>query len=106
MANRNGLPEEPPRELGAGEREGMRHFVNHLRINLSLSEIRFDLAVLGSRAVDATPVWRFVTTPDHMQTMQRTLDHALTSYRTRFGEISGNLGEVPAVYFIDGEKDG
>lgn len=110
MANRKGLPEEPAKEPRAGEHAeqhgGTRHFVNHLSINLSLSEIRFDLATLGPRPVDATPVWHFVTTPDHMQTMQRTLDHALTSYRSRFGEIRETLGEITSVNFIDGEKDG
>lgn len=102
MANRNGLPDEP----SAAEREAMRHFVNHLRIDLSLSQIHFDLATLGPRPIDATPVWRFVTTPDHMQTMQRTLEHALANYRTRFGEIRETRGDITSVRFIDGETDG
>jgi hypothetical protein len=106
MANRKSLPDEPNTGEHAGEPGRARHFVNHLSVNLSLSEIRFDLATLGPRPVDATPVWRFVTTPDHMQTMQRTLDQALTSYRTRFGEIRETLGEITSVRFIDGEKDG
>lgn len=101
MANRNNLPERPK----TAERKAVRHFVNHLRVNLSLSEIRFDLATLNPRPFEAAPVWRFVTTPDHIQTMHRTLEHALTRYRTRFGEIREIPGDVPSVRFIDGDAD-
>lgn len=78
-----------PGQPGSGDDagDGLRHFVNHLKVGVSLAEIRFDLGILGARPLEASPVWRFVTTPDHMQSMHFDLTRALASYRERYGEI-------------------
>jgi hypothetical protein len=83
--------------------EGLRQFVNHLTVHLSLAEIRFDLGLLGARPLDASPVWRFVTTPDHMQSMHHDMARALASYRARYGEIRSTAADdTPG----DGGADG
>lgn len=77
---------------------GPRHFVNHLQVLLSLSEVRFDLAALGdldapARGMrQAATVWRFTTAPDHMAAMHRRLGLALDTYRARYAEIQDSPG--------------
>ena len=72
---------------GAAGSDPARHYINHLDVGLSLSEIRLDFAMLGALPGALTPVWRFVTTPDHLQTMHGDMTVALDSYRARFGTI-------------------
>lgn len=90
MANANG-PEgqhddpDPARQAGG---QGARHFVNHIEFFLSLSEVRFDLATLGNSG----RVWRFVTTPHHLQSLHGDMSQALASYEQRFGALSSARG--------------
>jgi hypothetical protein len=82
-----------------------RHFVNHLRLALSLSEIRFDLAWLGAPQ-PPLPAWYFITTPDHLLSMYRGFGVAIEKYRTRYGDI-GDVEVDPAmVRFDDGDEHG
>lgn len=97
------------RQSGSGDNaggEGLRQFVNHVTVHFSLAEIRFDLGLLGARPVETSPVWRFVTTPDHMQSMHHDLARALASYRSRYGEIRSTGADDPPGAQDDGGGDG
>jgi len=83
--------------------ESLRQFVNHVTVHCSLAEIRFDLGLLGARPLETSPVWRFVTTPDHMQSMHHDLARALASYRARYGEIRSTAADDSSG---EGESDG
>lgn len=100
MATEDGVPSVP--DAADGGRE--RHFVNHLQLTLSLSEVHFDLAVLGSP--QPLPVWRFATTPDHLLTMQQGFAVAVDTYRTRYGELRGLDADPATIRFADGYPDG
>jgi len=101
MATEDGVPSGP--DAAGGSRE--RHFVNHLQLTLSLSEVRFDLALLGS-LTQPSPVWHFATTPDHLLTMQQGFAVAVDCYRTRYGDISGVEADPATVRFADGRSHG
>lgn len=95
---------------GAGSNAGgdtpARHFINHLDVSLSLSEVRFDLAMVGALPGAATSVWRFVTTPDHLQTIHGDISVALDSYEARFGKIRAGGYDRGAVGFHKDSDDG
>ena len=94
MATEDGIPSEPD----AAEGDLERHFVNHLELTLSLSEVHFDLALLGAAS---QPTWHFATTPDHLLTMQQGFAFAVDSYRTRYGDLHGVEADPDSVRFSD-----
>lgn len=91
-----------PDDLGAAGGDPLRHFVNHLRVRLSLSEIHLDLETLGGRAPEPRAMWRFVTTPDHLHTIHEDLGAAIDRYQSRFGRIRA-LRTAPPMIGIAGE---
>jgi hypothetical protein len=101
MPIQDGVPGVPD----SGKRDGERHFVNHLRLVVSLSDIRFDLALLGAPQ-EPSPTWHFVTTPDHLATMHEGFAVAIDRYRARYGEIRGAPADPALVSFTDGDKGG
>lgn len=98
MANGGSRPDRQ----GATDGGPARHFVNHMRVGLSLSEIHLDLASTGARSADAPALWRFVTTPDHLHLMHEDLGAAIDRYQSSFGRISALRTAPPA---IDVEDD-
>jgi len=101
VASQDGIPSVP----GAADSGGRRHFVNHLHLTLSLSDIHIELALLGSRLQQA-PVWYFATTPDHLLTMQRGFAAAIESYQARYGKIRALQVDPAMVRFADGYTRG
>lgn len=87
------------------ERGSRFRFVNHLRFTLSLSEIRFELSLLGSTQ-PVLPVWRFATTPDHLLTMHRGFTAAVETYQGRYGRIHAVQVDPAMIRFRDGPGDG
>lgn len=89
--------ESMPDGSGGPDDDPVRHFVNHLRVRLSLSEIHFDLASLGHRTPNFMPLWRFVTTPDHLHLMHEDLGAAIDRYQSRFGSIHAARTAPPSI---------
>lgn len=102
MANGSSRPDSQ----GTADGGPPRHFVNHMRVGLSLSDIHLDLATTGAttgaRAIEAPALWRFVTTPDHLHTMHEDLGAAIDRYQSRFGRIRV-LRTAPPAIVIEGD---
>lgn len=95
-----------PDDFGATDGDPLRHFVNHLRVRLSLSDIHLDLTTTGAALGPAPAFWRFVTTPDHLHTMHEDLGAAIDRYQSRFGRIRA-LRTAPPEIRMEGEpRDG
>ena len=82
-----------------------RHFVNNLRLSLSLSEIRFDLSWLGAPQ-PPLPAWHFRTTPDHLLMLYRGFGVAIEKYRARYGDIEDVEVDPAIVRIADGDENG
>ncbi len=75
-------------EVDAAASKDQRVFVNHVAIDVSLSEFRIDIGQSGPGESDEDKLYRFVTTPHHFQTIQRKIDRAAGRYLAKFGPIS------------------
>lgn len=82
------------------------HFVNHLQVRLSLSDVRFDLSRHGADDGLLGALWRFATTPDHLVTMHNGLGVAIDSYRARYGEIHAVHADPASVRFDERGPNG
>jgi len=63
-----------------------RVFINRFTVDVSLSEFAIDIGQSGP-GDDTGKLYRFVTTPHHFQTIQRTINNAAGKYLAKFGPI-------------------
>ncbi|MEE9432847.1 MAG: hypothetical protein V3V15_01235 [Sphingorhabdus sp.] len=75
-------------EPDAASARGDRVFVNHLAVEVSLSEFRINIGQKGPGGQSDDSLYRFVTTPHHFQMIQRKVDQAADRYISEFGSIS------------------
>lgn len=73
-----------------------RAFVNHMRLELTLSEVRIDLGQVAPGDAAPTVQGRFVTSPDYLLGIRSRISGAIDLYQARFGAITGGCmaGEV------------
>ncbi len=64
-----------------------RHYVNHIALSVSLSEVRIDLGQDFPDEHSPRPQCRLVTSPVHLQRIEHSIAAALSLYRSRFGLI-------------------
>lgn len=65
-----------------------RTYVNHLSLQLALSEICIDLGQAFSGAQGAVTCCRLVTNPTHLVRARGAIDAAISRYQDRFGVIA------------------
>jgi Protein of unknown function (DUF3467) len=70
-----------------GTASAARHYVNHIDLHFTLSEVRIDF---GQEFADSDAVrsqCNLVTSPVHLRRMGQEISATITSYETRFGAI-------------------
>jgi hypothetical protein len=82
---------------GRGEDEA-RVFINHMRLEVTLSEVRIDVGQVAPDAEEPDVKGRFVTSPDYLAGMRNRIGNAVDLYEARFGTIAegGLAGELKA----------
>jgi hypothetical protein len=73
--------QEPPTGGGAS-----RTYVNHMHLDVSLSEVLIDVGQAGPGEAPAI-TGRFVTSPDYLLTIRSTISGAIDRYQAEFGGI-------------------
>lgn len=74
-------------EVSGGTGGAARHYVNHIDLSFTLSEVRIDL---GQEFADSDAVrsqCRLVTSPVHLRRIGREISATISHYETRFGTI-------------------
>ncbi len=84
----SGGPEEP------------RAFINHMRLDLTLSEVKIDLGQVAPQDEAPRVEGRFVTSPDYLLGMRSRISGAIDLYQETFGAIAG--GGLPGELKVDG----
>jgi hypothetical protein len=80
-------------EAGGGRPAPDRTYINHMRLAVSLSEVRIDVGQISPGREDAAIVGRFVTSPDYLLGMRSRISGAIDQYQSKFGTIvDGGLG--------------
>jgi hypothetical protein len=82
-------PSEPDTTGTSSGCAQVRHYVNRIDLDASLSEILIDLGQLfpGERAASAQ--CRLVTSPSHLKTFENAIARCIRSYEDRFGALLG-----------------
>lgn len=84
---------------------GPRHYVNHIDLAFSLSEVLINLGQNFRTDGGVLQQCRLVTSPVHLQHMEAVLSRTLQDYKDRFGNIIqptpadmdlGNVTDKPA----------
>lgn len=74
-------------DIGDATDSGPRHYVNHIDLAFSLSEVRINLGQDFPSEPGVRPQCRLVTSPVHLQKMEAALSRTLRNYKDRFGNI-------------------
>lgn len=64
-------------------------YVNHLRLEANLAEIRLGFGQIPDDGAGLRPVAELVTSPTHFQRFREQIDECLVRYRRQFGGVSG-----------------
>ncbi|HEY1606409.1 MAG TPA: hypothetical protein VGF77_12520 [Allosphingosinicella sp.] len=80
--------------------EAPRAFINHMRLDLSLCEVKIDLGQVSPDEAAPRVQGRFVTSPDYLLGMQSRISGAIDLYQETFGAIAG--GGLPGEMEVDG----
>ena len=67
---------------------GPRVFINHMQLEVTLSEVRIDVGQLAAGAEAPDVKGRFVTSPDYLAGMRSRIGSAVDLYEARFGAIA------------------
>ncbi|MBV9931306.1 MAG: hypothetical protein JO013_10215 [Alphaproteobacteria bacterium] len=91
------MGEAADESAGSGN-DGARVFINHMRLEVTLSEVRIDVGQVAAGAAEPDVKGRFVTSPDYLAGMRQRIGCAVDLYETRFGAIAegGLAGEIEA----------
>jgi Protein of unknown function (DUF3467) len=72
---------------GGGTASAARHYVNHISLNFTLSEVRIDFGQLFADSNAVRSQCRLVTSPVHLRRIGQEISATITRYETRFGTI-------------------
>jgi hypothetical protein len=75
----------------------VRHYVNRIDLDASLSEILIDLGQLFPGEPAASAQCRLVTSPSHLKMFENAIARCIRSYEERFGALlnAADNGEHP-----------
>ena len=74
----------------AGTQSAARHYVNHIDLSFTLSEVRIDLGQLFGGSEPLRRQCRLITSPVHLRRMGEEISATISHYETRFGTIPGS----------------
>lgn len=98
--------EKPLNQNAAGSTaDAARHYVNHIGLNFTLSEVRIDFGQAFADSDHIRQQCRLVTSPVHLRRMGQEICATISHYETRFGSIPSDEGSAVALG-TEGKGDG
>ena len=74
-------------KMSGGTDSAARHYVNHVDLSFTLSEVRIDFGQEFAESDVVRSQCRLVTSPVHLRRMGHEISATITNYESRFGII-------------------